>query len=338
MSKKIGKQTYKFDANINISDTRVIVGPVEGEGPLKSYFHEIMKDDLLGENSFEKAEHMMCLNNILSLMDSNNLQREEVDLYIGGDLLNQIITTNLTARDLKIPYWGIYNACSTFVEAIQIASVMLDGDFINKGIISATSHFSTAERQYRFPLELGTQSPPSAQRTVTGSCALLMEKESCKSPCVTHMTVGKVMDFGQSDPNDMGSAMAIAACDTIMTHFEDTDQSIDDYDLVVTGDLGDVGYKITKDFLKEKGINIENKYKDCGLLIYDIVNQDVMCGGSGVGCSASVFGSYLFDKLKKKELNKILLVATGALLSPVSTGQKENIPCIAHAVTIENLI
>lgn len=336
MRKKIGRQTYKFEKRICIRDTRSIAGPIESQGPLKSYFHETFEDDLLGQDSFEKAEHQMCLKNILSLLETNQLNETDIDIYIGGDLLNQIITTNLTARDLKIPYWGLYNACSTFVEAIQAAAVLLDGDFINRAVISTASHFSTAERQYRFPLELGTQSPPSAQRTVTGSGAMILEKSCLEGPFVTHMTIGKVMDFEQSDPNDMGSAMAIAACDTIMTHLEDLDVSVEDYDLIVTGDLGEVGYNITKDFLRKKGLNIENRYKDCGMLVYDIINQDVMCGGSGAGCSSTVFTSYFYNKLKNKELNKILLVATGALLSPVSTGQKENIPCIAHAVTIEN--
>ena len=232
----------------------------------------------------------MCLKNILAVMEKNNLKQSDIDIYIGGDLLNQIITTNLTARDLKIPYWGVYNACSTFVEALQTASTLLDGDFIDTAIISATSHFSTAERQYRYPLELGTQSPPTAQRTVTGSGCVLLNKNITNKPIITHMTIGKVMDFEQNDPNDMGSAMAIAACDTIITHLEDIDKSPQDYDLIITGE----------------------------------------------GCSASVFCSFLYDKLLKNELNNILLVATGALLSPVSTGQKENIPCIAHAVSIEN--
>lgn len=336
MSKKLGKQTYKFDNLISISDTRAIVGPMEGEGPLRSYFNEIIKDDLLGQNSYEKAEHQMCLKNILALMEKNNLKQSDIDIYIGGDLLNQIITTNLTARDLKIPYWGVYNACSTFVEALQTASTLLDGDFIDTAIISATSHFSTAERQYRYPLELGTQSPPTAQRTVTGSGCVLLNKNVTNKPIITHMTIGKVMDFEQNDPNDMGSAMAIAACDTIITHLEDIDKSPQDYDLIITGDLGILGYNISKDFLRKKGVNIENIYKDCGMLIYDTKNQDVVSGGSGAGCSASVFCSFLYDKLLKNELNNILLVATGALLSPVSTGQKENIPCIAHAVSIEN--
>jgi len=337
MKKKIGKQSYKFNKKITISDTRVTVGPMEGEGPLKTYFHEIITDDLLGQDSFEKAEHQMCFKNILELLKNNGLKESDIDIYIGGDLLNQITTTNLTARDLKIPFWGLYNACATFVEAIQAASVLLDGDFIDRAVVSTASHFSTAERQYRFPLELGTQAPPCAQRTVTGSGALIIEKDKNECPYITDMTIGRVMDFGQSDPNDMGSAMAIAACDTIMTHLEDFNSKVEDYDLIVTGDLGEVGYKITRDFLKKKGINIENRYKDCGLLMYDLKNQEVMCGGSGAGCSASVFGSYLFNKLKNKEINKILLVATGALLSPTSSGQKENIPCIAHAVVIENL-
>lgn len=333
--KKIGKQSYKFSNRICIKETSCFVGPTEGEGPLKNTFDKVLKDDLLGEKTFEKAEHKMCLENILNLLRKSRLDKKDIDVYIGGDLLNQITTTNLTARDLNIPFYGVYNACATFVESIQLGSVLLDGGFINKAIISATSHFSTAERQYRFPLELGTQSPCYSQRTVTGSGSMILEIGE-KKPSISYMTIGKVVDFNQNDPNNMGSAMAAAACDTILAHFEDTKFTLDDYDLIITGDLGTVGYDITRDFLKAQNFDIENHYKDCGMLMYDIDKQDVMCGGSGAGCSASVFSGYLYKQLKEKKLNKILLVATGALLSPVSSGQKENIPCIAHAVTIES--
>ena len=336
LKKKLGNQTYKFSSPITISNTCSRVGPTEGEGPLKNYFHYIESDDTLNQKTFEKAEHQFSIKTVKDLLEKSNIKKEDVDIYIAGDLLNQIITANATARDLVIPFWGIYNACASFCEGIQIASSMIDGGFFEKAIVTSTSHFSTAERQYRYPLELGTQSPPAAQRTVTGSGALLLSKEG-SGPYITHMTIGKVMDYNQDDPNNMGSAMAIAACDTIYTHFEDTGYNLEDYDMILTGDLGKVGYNITVDYLKtQKNLDISNVYNDCGLLIYDLKKQNVMSGGSGAGCSASVFCSYIYSLLLEKKLNKILFCPTGALLSPVSTGQKESIPCIAHAVTIEN--
>ncbi len=335
MTKKIGRQTYKLNKPISITAVNSSVGPKESEGPLKEYFDKIYIDDTLGQNSYEKAEHILCYNNLIDLLKKSGIKKEDVDIYIGGDLLNQLSITNLTARDIGIPFWGIYNACSTFSLGMQIAATLLDGDFITKGIISATSHFSTAERQYRFPLELGVQPPITSQRTVTGSGAVYLTKENTP-PFITYMTIGKVMDYGRKDPNDMGSAMSIAAYHTIIAHFEDTGLSESDYDMILTGDLGKYGHDILRDLLIEKGINIQDKLNDCGLLVYDRNTQDVNCGGSGAGCCASVFTSYIYKLLKEKKLNKILFLPTGALLSQTSAMQKEDIPCVSHALTIEN--
>lgn len=335
IQKKLGKQTIYFENPPSILETSSIVGPKEGEGPLKDYFDKIECDDTCGANSFEKAEEYFSYESVKLLLDKTRIKKEDIDYLIGGDLLNQIITTNTTAKKFKIPYYGVYGACSTFAEGMHIASFIITGGAANNIIVSASSHFSSAERQYRSPLESGVQRKMTAQWTVTGAGSLIVSS-STKGPFITHITTGIVEDYGIKDANNMGTAMAPAAVETIISHFKDTGYKPSDYDLIITGDLGKVGNKIALDLLIKEGYNVTGKLSDCGVEIFD-ENQDTHARGSGAGCSAVVFSGCLFKKLLNKELNKILFVPTGALLSTTTSLQGDSIPSIAHAVTIENI-
>ena len=334
-SKRIGKRTVKMQNNPTIISTACIAGPKEGEGPLKDYFDLILTDDLYGEKSWELAESKMVQTAIIKAIQKAGKKPEDVDFMIGGDLINQLVPSSFAAREVGIPFLGIYGACSTMAEGLCISSMLVDGGFANLSISSASSHYCTAERQFRFPLELGSQKPMTAQWTVTGAGSTLIMKNG-KGPKIKYVTVGKVVDKGIDDANNMGAAMAPAAIDTIYSYFDDTKDDPNSFDLIATGDLGKLGKQITEDFLKQKGLDISKVYTDCGIEIFDLKEQDVHCGGSGCGCSATVFTGYIYDKLIKKEFNKVMLVSTGALLSPTSTLQKQTIPCIAHAVVIVN--
>ena len=335
MARRIGKQTIAFDKQISVLSTASVVGPMEGEGPLGKYFDVVLTDDECGEDSYEKAETCMLTKAYDIALRKAKMSKNELDLFIGGDLLNQIIATTFAVEQYDVPYWGVYNACSTFSLAIQIASTAIEAGGMRKVMASASSHFSSAERQYRTPLELGCQNPITAQRTTTAAgCCIL--GESGQGPYVTQITTGRIIDFDVKDPFNMGTAMAPAAADTILAHFKDTGTSFEDYDLVVTGDLASMGLEITENILKLEGYHPKNNFTDCGKMIFDPENQKVDLGGSGAGCSASVFAAVLYEKLKSRKLNNVLLVPTGALLSPTSSLQKQSIPCIAHAVALSN--
>ncbi|MEL7646478.1 MAG: stage V sporulation protein AD [Sedimentibacter sp.] len=329
--KKIGKQTFSIKDNVFVRDTYTIVGKKEGEGPLKDNFHMIVDDDLWGEDSWEKCELKFQKSAVEKLMEANNLQKSDIDLLIAGDLLNQITSSSFAARDLMLPYVGVYGACSTMALTMGLASLIIDGGFAENIICVTSSHFCSAERQYRLPLEMGGQRHMSAQWTVTGSGAVWLSKNG-NGPRVRNVTFGKITDLGVKDANNMGAAMAPAAYDTLSQHLEDTGV---DYDLIVTGDLGTIGKGIVNKMFNDDKKSIEKKYDDCGTIIYDIEKQDVHSGGSGCGCSATVFGSFLFKKLMNKEINKLLFTSTGALHSPTATLQGESIPGIAHSVGIE---
>ncbi len=331
--KKMGQQTIRFPLPPKIISAYSIVGPKEGEGPLKDWFDEILEDDMIKEKTWEKAESKMLRSAINASLKNCQKTPEDIDFLLSGDLLNQLMSASYTARDLGIPFYGLYGACSTMTESLSLASMLIDGGFADHVIAATSSHFSTAERQYRFPLEHGNQKPPTAQWTVTGSGALVLASQGA-GPVITHITAGKVVDFGVTDANNMGAAMAPAAVDTIAIHFSDTGRSPDFYDLILTGDLGQLGKQIAKDLLTEKGFNVESVYNDCGVMIFDSINQDTHCGGSGCGCSASVFCGNIYKRMMKKELKNVLLVSTGALLSTISTQQGESIPGIAHAVAV----
>ena len=334
-SKRIGKRTVKMQNKPTIISTACVAGPKEGEGPLKDYFDLVLTDDLYGEKTWELAESKMVQTGTENAIQKAGKKPEDIDFMIGGDLINQIVPSSFAAREVGIPFLGIYGACSTMAEGLCISSMLVDGGFANLSVSGASSHYCTAERQFRFPLELGNQKPMTAQWTVTGAGSALIMPNG-EGPKVKYVTIGKVIDEGIDDANNMGAAMAPAAIDTIYSYFDDTKDDPNSFDLIATGDLGKLGKQITEDFLKQRGVDISKVYTDCGLEIFDLKSQDVHCGGSGCGCSATVFTGYIYDKLIKKEFNKVMLVSTGALLSPTSTLQKQTIPCIAHAVVIVN--
>lgn len=333
--KRLGKQSIKLLDPPTILATHSIVGPKEGKGPLADYFDILLKDDYFGEETWEKAESKMIKKAVMGAITSSGIDIGYIDYMFAGDLLNQIISSSFAARTLQIPFLGLYGACSTMAESISIAAMLIDGGFADSIVCATSSHFSSAERQYRFPLEQGTQRPMYSQWTVTGSGATVLSKTG-SGPYVTHVTTGRVVDFGIKDANNMGAAMAPAAADTIATHFAETKRSPGYYDLIITGDLATIGRQITIDILKKEGYHIESIYNDCGCIIFDNEKQDTHSGGSGCGCSAVVLNGYLYKEMKKKTLNKVLFVATGALLSPISSWQGESIPAIAHAIAIEN--
>ncbi|WP_227766079.1 stage V sporulation protein AD [Zhaonella formicivorans] len=332
-SKKIGKQTIKFANPPYIIASAAIVGPKEGEGPLRNYFDVISDDTYFGQKSWEKAEQFLLEETMKKALQKADLLPEKIDYMLAGDLLNQTISANYTARQLGIPFLGLYGACSTMCESMALAAILVDGGFADYVLAATSSHYSTAERQYRFPTEQGVQRPPSAQRTVTGSGAVVVARQG-KGPRITYATIGKVIDLGMKDANDMGSAMAPAATDTIVRHFEDTGRGPDDYDLIITGDLATIGHALTIQLAKQQGYNLEKNYTDCGILIFD-PSQDTHAGGSGCGCSAVVTAGYLLKEMQNGKYRKILGVGTGALLSPCAVQQGESIPGIGHAVAIE---
>lgn len=300
-SKRIGKRTVKMQNKPTIISTACVAGPKEGEGPLKDYFDLVLTDDLYGEKTWELAESKMVQTATENAIQKAGKKPEDIDFMIGGDLINQIVPSSFAAREVGIPFLGIYGACSTMAEGLCISSMLVDGGFANLSVSGASSHYCTAERQFRFPLELGNQKPMTAQWTVTGAGSALIMPNG-EGPKVKYVTIGKVIDEGIDDANNMGAAMAPAAIDTIYSYFDDTKDDPNSFDLIATGDLGKLGKQITEDFLKQRGVDISKVYTDCGLEIFDLKSQDVHCGGSGCGCSATVFTGYIYDKLIKKRI------------------------------------
>ncbi len=332
----IGHQSWKFENHPIIKGTATVVGPFEGQGPLANDFDIIHGDLLLGQKSWEKAEKTMLEEASKLAIENAGLTKEQVNFHIGGDLLNQIISSSFAARTLAIPYLGVFGACSTSVESLAMAANLVNSRSAKFALASACSHNATAEKQFRYPTEYGSQKPPTAQYTVTGAGACVVSHEG-KGPAVTSATIGRVIDMGITDPFNMGAAMAPAAVDTIEAHFRDLQIEPGYYDLIVTGDLSKIGYAIACDLFEKHNFPIqETEYNDCGMMMYDYDHQQVQAGASGCGCSAVVTYGHLLNRMRKGELNRILVVATGALLSPISFQQGESIPCIAHAVSIES--
>lgn len=335
--KRIGKQTVKLNNPPSIIATASIVGPKEGEGPLRHYFDEIIDDELWGEKSWEKAESKLIRETFAKALKKADKTAEDVEYIVAGDLLNQCLAANFGLRESGIPFFGVYGACSTMAESMSLGALLIDGEYADDVVCLTSSHFCSAEKQFRFPLELGSQRPPTAQWTVTGSGGAVLSSKG-NGPYITHVTTGKIVDMGIKDVNNMGAAMAPAAMDTIVTHFKDTGFMPENYDLIVTGDLGAVGKEICSELIKEQGYNISDRYNDCGVMIFDRERQDPHAGASGCGCSATVFAGFIYRKLREGVLNNVLFVATGALLSTTSSQQGESIPSIAHAVSISNSI
>lgn len=332
MGKKMGLQSVVMDNPPSLIAGSTIVGPMEGLGPLREYYDSVLPDDLFGEESWEKAEAKILRENVKNALKKANLNMEQIDIILAGDLLNQLISANFAVRELDIPFLGLYGACSTMSESLLVGAMLIDGGFANYTVAAVSSHHNTAERQYRFPTEQGVQRPPSSQWTVTGSGASVLSKIGA-GPRITCGTIGRVVDLGVKDPNDMGSAMAPAAADTLMAHFRDTGRQPSYYDVILTGDLGMLGHKLVKEMTRDF-YDLTKNYEDCGRLVYSD-GQDVHAGASGCGCAAVVLNGYIFSMLSSGKYRRVLLAATGALHSPTSYQQKESIPCICHAVAIE---
>lgn len=329
-----GKQTWWFDNKPVIIGAATVVGPDEGEGPLADEFDLVHPELDMQQKSWEKAERLLMEQAAEIAMQNANIDKSQLEFYIGGDLLNQIISSSFAARSIGAPYLGLFGACSTSMESLAVASLMIDSKAANVALAGVCSHNCTVEKQFRYPTEYGSQKPPTAQYTVTGAGAAVVAAAG-SGPVVECATIGKVVDLGVKDPFNMGTAMAPAAVDTITAHFNDTGRSPSDYDLIVTGDLAGVGHPLAKELLMRDGVNMDDTiFNDCGLMVYDVQKQKVQAGGSGCACSAVVTYGHLLKKLNKGELNRILVCATGALLSPLSYQQGESIPCIAHAVAI----
>jgi len=328
-----GKQSIRFDQHPSILSAGAIGGKREGEGPLRAYFDYTDEDTSFQQDSWEKAERTMLELAFQIARDKAGLQNDAIQAMFGGDLLNQCISASFAMRDTGIPFLGLYGACSTMAEGLCLAAMMVNSRYADVAGAMSSSHFASAERQYRFPLGYGGQRTPTAQWTVTGAgCALIGLREH--GPYVNAATIGSVMDYNIKDANNMGAAMAPAAYETIRAHFDDLRLSPADYDLIVTGDLGNVGKEILLDLFQRDGIGIGGVYNDCGTMVFDLNRQDVHAGGSGCGCGTVVLCGYILRQLKLGKLKNVLFCGTGALLSPLSTQQGEAIPSICHAISI----
>ncbi len=383
------KQTLKFHNKPYIISAYAIGGKKEGEGPLRDWFDACLEDDTYGESTWEKSESKMLKTAMTESMRRAAKTTEDIGAMLSGDLLNQLMSSSFMARDLQIPFLGMYGACSTMTESLMLGAVLTDGGYSDNVMVGASSHYCTAERQFRMPLEHGNQRPPSAQWTATAAGAMLLSRgrggndpdernldgdagmegqneTACNEIAggktamdetsgtelridaagnvypqrqirIESGTIGKVIDAGVKDSNQMGSAMAPAAVDTILTHLGETGRTLDYYDLVCTGDLGFIGKNIVRDLLEDAGVSrrmIADVYDDCGAMIF-APEQDVHSGGSGCGCSASIFSGYVYRNMKAGNLERTLIISTGALLSTISPLQGESIPGIAHAISLE---
>ena len=336
--KRLGQQTILLPMKPVICAGAACVGPKEGEGPLGDTFDRVTDDELYGQQSFELAERQMVLDAARMAIQKASFRESEIQFFMGGDLLNQIISASFAARELAVPFIGLYGACSTMSEGLCLSAMLVDGGHADHVVCVASSHFCTAERQYRFPLEYGNQRPPTAQWTVTGAGATVLSLSPKTPPMgrITHVCMGRVVDLGVTDAANMGAAMAPAAADTLLALFEDTRTSPADYDLIVTGDLGQVGHDLLLKLMEEQGTPLlPERYQDCGLMIY-APEQDTHAGGSGCGCSASVLNACLLPKLQRGDIRRMILMATGALMSTTSSQQGESIPGVAHAVVLES--
>lgn len=333
MIKRIGKQTLVLSDGPAVKGYAAVVGKKEGDGPLGKRFDLISEDSYFGESSWEKAESHMLRQCFSLACDKAKLPSSELQYILAGDLLNQCVSSAFAMRESKIPYLGLYGACSTMAEGLSLGAVLVESGAASHVCALTGSHFCTAERQYRFPLEYGGQRTPSSQWTVTGAGAVVLGKSG--KIRLTHVTHGRIIDAGIKDPNSMGSAMAPAAFDTIRAHFRDTGRSPEDYGAIFTGDLGALGHDILQALFQADGVEMGPRYMDCGVLIYDLATQEVNAGGSGCGCCASVLAGHILKAMEDGVWERVLFAATGALMSPTSSQQGESIPGICHAVVLE---
>ncbi|MGB4036500.1 MAG: stage V sporulation protein AD [Limnochordia bacterium] len=333
MSKRIGQRTLTFSRAPRITSSCTLVGPREGKGPHALDFDEILPDDTLGQKTAEKTERLMLELAITKTLEQHDTAIEDVQFLIAGDLLNQITTSCLAASTYPVPFLGIYGACSTFAQALGLGAVLLEGDFAQQVLIGTASHYQTAERQFRYPIELNVQHLQTNHVTVTGAAAAILSFAD-RGPRITHATFGQVVDMGLKDPHDMGSAMAPAAFHTIKAHLADTGRSLQDYDLVLTGDLGKQGRKMLRLLLEREGFEGLERLQDGGSQIFGDW-QPGGAGGSGAACVAVMTLGYVLNRLNSAKARRALIVATGALLSALTVLQGMSIPCIAHAIALE---
>ena len=334
MLKRLGRQTVCFSNAPYIISSAAVVGKKEGEGPLRECFDYISDDSYFGQPSWEKAESQMIKQCFDLVLSKASISCDVLDYIFSGDLLNQCVSSAFAMKDTNTPYFGLYGACSTMAESLSLAAMMVDGGYANTVCAITGSHFCSAERQYRFPLEYGGQRTPTSQWTVTGSGSVVLSNQG-SGVRLSHVTTGCIVDAGIIDANNMGAAMAPAAYETIKAHFSDTGRSHDYYDAIFTGDLGAIGHDILQDLFLKDGIELGAKYMDCGVLIYDLRTQDVHAGGSGCGCCASVLAGHIIPAMQRGVWKKVLVAATGSLMSPVSSQQGCSIPGISHAIAIE---
>ncbi len=340
---RLGRQTIQLPNPALILSQANIGGKQEGEGPLRDWFDEIGEDGFFGEKTWEKAESEMQKRVLRRALERADLKPEDLNFVLAGDLLNQCIGSSFGLREFGIPFYGLYGACSTMGEALSLGALLIGGGFADYCACLTSSHFATAERQYRMPMPYGSQRAPTAQWTATAAgCAILARptgrdnNNNNNQAYITHITCGKIVDKGIKDAANMGAAMAPAAYDTLNAFFRETDSKPEEYDRIITGDLGELGHKIVRDFFSRDGIELGENFCDCGIMLYDSEKQDMHAGGSGCGCSASVFNGYILDQLRRGIWKRVIFAPTGALLSPTSTFQGESIPGICHAVCLRS--
>lgn len=332
---RIGKNTILTENLPGISGFAAVAGEKEGQGPLGALFDRLYKGDTDGEKSFEKAESKMQLDAARRAIEKSGIAPQDIQIAFAGDLLNQCIGSSYGLRELQIPFAGLYGACSTMAESLALASLSVNAGYAKHTLAVTSSHFCSSERQFRFPLEYGGQRPPTSQWTATASGAIVVSENS-GPPYIRAVTIGKIVDAGITDMNNMGAAMAPAAADTILNYFADTNTSAKDYDLILTGDLAEVGSTLLSKLLEYEGVSLEGRHQDCGQLLFDRTKQDVHAGGSGCGCSAAVLCADVLKRIQEGRLHHVLFVATGALMSPTSNQQGESIPSIAHLIYLSD--
>ncbi|GFI61555.1 stage V sporulation protein AD [Clostridiales bacterium] len=337
MTKRLGKHTTTLDNPVYIVSSASTAGKKEGEGPLKDLFDKVLDDDMYGEKSWEMAESKLVRDTMKRAVQKAQMSEKDMDFCISGDLLNQVSATTFGIREMNIPFLGIYGACSTMGEAMGIGSMLIDGGFAENVLAGASSHFCAAEKQYRAPLGMGNQRPQTTTWTVTGDGAVVLsKKQKGRSPKITEVLTGKIVDMGIKDPNNMGAAMAPAAAELMISYFEETGRDPDYFDVIATGDLGYVGHTLMVELLAAKGYLLDSRYTDCGIEIFDKDNQDTHSGGSGCACSALVFTAKFYKMLSEGKIRRMLFMPTGALMSPTTSQQGESIPSIAHGIVIES--
>ena len=328
-----GRRSIAFPQPPAILAYASVAGKKEAQGPLRTSFDLTSDDTSFGQKTWDKAETQMQKQALRIALNKAKLEESALDAAFLGDLLNQCIGSTFSLRNSEVPAFGLYGACSTMAESLLLAGMAVSGGYCRRALAMTSSHFASSERQYRFPLGYGGQRTPTAQWTVTGAGAVILGVEGA-GPFLRNATIGTIVDAGIKDANNMGAAMAPAAFETLRAHFDDLHRAPEDYDLIVTGDLGKLGSELVRELFSREGVRLKERYQDCGVLIFDTEKQDVHCGGSGCGCSASVLCGYLLNKLRSGEIKNLLFCGTGALLSPLSTQQGESIPAVCHAVAI----